>query len=140
MAQGYFQHSIWTQCKFLDGHFYTLSSWMFEWFTWTNKGIILFHIWLLTMYVKSSLLYIYDLTAWPGIRKWSLSRRTPSFRHVNSKLTLSSCLLQLLISLLHHLRFIICFQVSVAWGIGLIIGPALGGFLAQVILLLVLLF
>lgn len=25
------------------------------------------------------------------------------------------------------------FQVSTAWGIGLIIGPALGGFLAQVV-------
>ena len=31
----------------------------------------------------------------------------------------------------------ICFQVSSSWCIGLILGPALGGFLAQVILLLV---
>ena len=31
----------------------------------------------------------------------------------------------------------ICFQVSSAWCIGLILGPALGGFLAQVILVLV---
>ena len=28
------------------------------------------------------------------------------------------------------------FQVSTAWGIGLIIGPALGGFLAQVTLII----
>jgi len=28
---------------------------------------------------------------------------------------------------------VICFQVSAAWGTGLIIGPALGGYLAQVL-------
>ena len=38
-SQGYFQHSLWAQCEFLDGHSYKVSPWGFEWFTWTNKGV-----------------------------------------------------------------------------------------------------
>ena len=68
LSQGYFQHSLWTQCKLLDGHHYKISSWKFEWFVWTDKGIIMYYILLLMMQVcnhvyMQELLSIFDLTA-----------------------------------------------------------------------------
>lgn len=36
--QVYIQHSIWSQFKLLDGYYHQVSSWKFEWHTWTYKG------------------------------------------------------------------------------------------------------
>lgn len=55
LSQGCFQYSLWTQCKFLDGHHYKISSWKFKWFAWTNKGITLYYILLLTMWLQTRL-------------------------------------------------------------------------------------
>lgn len=87
-----------------------------------------------TAYLTNGYIYV-NLYKSPGVCSWNFSRGAPSLWPINCKIlsTFFICISSLNFYFTINFRSISQFQVSTSWGIGLIIGPALGGFLAQVL-------